>query len=88
MELVDGRLLLSTRQSGTRGYNISNDGGIHWGQQGHWDEMTTNACNGDMLRVMATDMGDSINLLLHSLPNSMQHENVSLFASRDEGESW
>lgn len=88
MELVDGRLLLSTRQSGARGYNISNDGGIHWGQQGHWDEMTTNACNGDMLRVMATDMGDSINLLLHSLPNSMQRENVSLFASRDEGESW
>jgi sialidase-1 len=88
MELTDGRLLISVRQSGARGYNISSDGGIHWGQQSNWDELTANACNGDMLRVMATDQGDSINLLLHSLPNSMQRENVSLFASRDEGESW
>lgn len=88
MELTDGRLLISVRQSGARGYNISSDDGIHWGQQGRWDEMTTNACNGDILRVMATDQSDSINLLLHSLPNSMQRENVSLFASRDEGVSW
>ena len=88
MELTDGRLLISVRQNGARGYNISTDGGIRWGQQGNWEEMTTNACNGDMLRVMATDRGDSINLLLHSLPNSMQRENVSLFASRDEGVSW
>lgn len=88
MELTDGRLLLSTRQNGARGYNISTDGGERWGQQGRWNEMTTNACNGDMLRVMAIDQGDSIDLLLHSLPNSMQRENVSLFASRDEGASW
>ena len=50
--------------------------------------MTTNACNGDMLRVMATDRGDSINLLMHSIPNSMQRENVSIFLSYDEGDSW
>lgn len=88
MELVDGRLLLSTRQNGARGYNISTNGGINWGQQGRWNEMTTNACNGDMLRVMATDKGDSINLILHSIPNSMERRNVSLFASTDEGASW
>lgn len=88
MELTDGRLLLSTRQNGPRGYNISTNSGERWGQQGQWSEMTTNACNGDMLRVMATDQGDSIDLLMHSLPNSMQRENVSLFASTDEGESW
>lgn len=88
MELIDGRILLSTRQNGARGFNISSDGGIHWGQQGRWNEMTTNACNGDMLRVMATDRSDSINLIFHSLPNSMQRENVSLFASLDEGKSW
>ena len=88
MELVDGRILLSTRQSGARGFNHSNDGGITWGTQGRWTEMTTNACNGDMLRVMATDRGDSINLLLHSIPNSMQRRDVSLFLSYDEGDSW
>lgn len=88
MELVDGRILLSTRQNGARGYNISTDGGETWGTQGHWTEMTTNACNGDMMRVMATDCGDSCNLLMHSLPNSMERRNVSLFVSRDEGQSW
>ena len=88
MELVDGRILLSTRQSGARGFNHSSDGGITWGTQGRWTEMTTNACNGDMLRVMATDRGDSINLLLHSIPNSMQRRDVSLFLSYDEGDSW
>lgn len=88
MELTDGRLLLSTRQNGARGYNHSDDGGQHWGEQGRWAEMTTNACNGDMLRVMATDRGDSINLLMHSIPSSMQREDVSIFLSYDEGNSW
>lgn len=87
MELSDGRVLISVRQSGARGYNISNDGGENWGTQGRWHEMTTNACNGDMLRVSAADEGGE-NLLLHSIPNSMQRENVSLFLSHDEGQSW
>ena len=80
MELVDGRILISVRQNGARGYNHSADGGVSWGTQGRWDCLTTNACNGDMLRV-----GD---ILLHSIPNSMQRENVSIFVSHDEGASW
>ena len=88
MELNNGHVLLSTRQSGPRGHNISEDGGQTWKSQGIWTEMTTNACNGDMLRVMATDRGDSIDLIMHSIPNSMQREDVSIFTSRDEGVSW
>lgn len=88
MELTDGRILLSTRQNGARGFNHSADGGETWGEQGRWNEMTTNACNGDLLRVMATDRGDSCNLLMHSIPNSMQREDVSIFVSRDEGATW
>ncbi len=88
MELSDGQILISVRQSGARGYNHSSDGGLTWGTQGRWGEMTTNACNGDMLRVFATDQGDSINLLLHSIPNSMQREDVSIFISRNEGDTW
>ena len=88
MELVDGRVIISVRQDGARGYNYSSDGGEHWGTQGRWEELTTNACNGDLLRLAATDRGDSCNILLHSLPNSMQREKVSLFVSRDEGQSW
>lgn len=81
MELNDGRVLLSVRRSGARGYNLSVDGGATWGTQGVWDEMKANACNGDMLRVNDT-------LILHSLPNSMQREKVSIFSSTDEGRTW
>ena len=81
MELADGTVLISVRRSGERGYNRSADGGQTWGEQGTWPEMTVNACNGDMLR-----LDDST--LLHSIPNSMQRENVSLFISHDEGRTW
>ena len=88
IELVDGRVLISVRQSGARGYNYSTNGGLEWGTQGRWDCLTANACNGDLLRIAATDRGDSCNILLHSLPNSMNRENVSIFVSYDEGETW
>lgn len=81
IELADGRLLLSVRRNGARGYNTSDDGGHTWGTQGTWPEMTTNACNGEMLR-----LDDST--ILHSIVNSMQRENVSIFTSNDEGASW
>ena len=81
MELTDGSVLISVRRSGARGYNRSTDGGQTWGTQGLWPEMTVNACNGDMLRVSDT-------ILLHSIPNSVQRENVSLYISHDEGRSW
>lgn len=81
MELTDGSVLLSVRRSGARGYNRSSDGGVTWGTQGTWPEMTVNACNGEMLRLDDTT-------LIHSIPNSMQRENVSLFTSKDEGQTW
>lgn len=88
MELTDGRVLISVRQTGARGFNHSANGGESWGSQGRWDCMKTNACNGDMLRVAATDHGDSRDILLHSVPNSMERRNVSIFVSYDEGKTW
>lgn len=88
VELVDGRVLLSVRQSGARGYNISTDGGQSWGEQSVWPEMTTNACNGDIIRYSSVDNGDEQNILLHSITNSMDRENVSVFVSYDEGQTW
>lgn len=81
IELTDGTVLISVRRSGARGYNCSTDGGMNWGTQGTWPEMTVNACNGEMLRLDDTT-------LLQSIPNSMQRENVSVFTSNDEGQSW
>lgn len=88
IELTDGSILMSVRQNGARGYNISTDGGVTWGTQGRWPEMTTNACNGELLRYSAVDQGGSRNILLHSIPNSMNRENVSIFVSYDEGKTW
>ncbi len=84
IELDDERLLMSVRQTGARGYAVSDDGGVTWHSQGHWDDIKTNACNGDMLSVKQA----GVSLLLHSLPNSMERENVSLFVSRDGGVTW
>lgn len=81
VELPDGRILMSVRRQGERGFNISDDGGMTWGHQGTWPEICVNACNGDII-----NLGDS--LLLQSVPNSMRRENVSIFASRDNGKSW
>ena len=86
VELPDGRVLMSVRQNGARGYAFSDDGGETWRGQGHWEEMQTNACNGEMLLVDSF-IGQN-NVLLHSLPNSMQREDVSLFVSRDGGVTW
>lgn len=86
VELADGRLLMSVRRSGARGYNISCDGGATWGEQGLWPEMNTNACNGDLIRYPLPD-GEGT-LLLHSIPDSPERRNVSIYTSRDEGRTW
>ncbi|MCQ2153488.1 MAG: GDSL-type esterase/lipase family protein [Bacteroidales bacterium] len=80
-ELPDGRMLMSVRQHGRRGYNVSDDGGATWGKQDSWKDMVVTACDGDLLRV-----GDS--LLLQSVPNDMTRRNVSVFVSRDGGRTW
>ncbi|MCQ2173780.1 MAG: GDSL-type esterase/lipase family protein [Bacteroidales bacterium] len=81
VELPDGRVLLSVRRAGERGYNISEDGGRTWGTQGTWPQIRVNACDGDIIC-----LGDS--LLIHSVPNSLRRENVSVFVSRDNGRTW
>ena len=59
----------------------TDDGGQTWSEPAFWKEIHTNACNGDLIRY-----NDSI--LLHSVPNSMKRENVSIFLSYDEGRTW
>ena len=81
IELTDGRVLMSVRRSGARGWCVSEDCGETWGGKHYWDEMQTNACNGEMLRIDDTT-------LLHSIPNSMERRNVSVFTSNDEGATW
>ena len=81
VELSDGRILMSVRRKGERGWNISTDGGETWGEQQKWSDICTNACDGDIIRL-------SDGTLIHSLPNSKKRENVSIFVSTDEGQTW
>lgn len=81
VELADGTVMISVRQSGQRGYNTSTDGGITWGAQAKWADISGNACNGDILYV-------NKHVLLHSYPNNGNRKNVTIKASFDNGKSW
>lgn len=81
VELADGTVMISVRQSGQRGYNTSTDGGVTWGTQAKWADIDGNACNGDILYV-------NKHVLLHSYPNNGSRKNVTIKASFDGGKSW
>lgn len=81
VELADGTVMISVRQSGQRGYNTSTDGGVTWGTQAKWADIDGNACNGDILYV-------NKHVMLHSYPNNGSRKNVTIKASFDSGKSW
>lgn len=81
VELADGTVMISVRQSGQRGYNKSTDGGVTWGTQAKWADINGNACNGDILYV-------NKHVMLHSYPNNGSRKNVTIKASFDSGKSW
>lgn len=81
VELADGTVMISVRQSGQRGYNTSTDGGVTWGTQAKWADINGNACNGDILYV-------NKHVMLHSYPNNGKRKNVTIKASFDSGKSW
>ncbi len=86
LELEDGSLLMSIRCSGTRMYALSTDGGDTWGSLKRWSDMTAADCNGDIIRYSSSADGKS--RILHSVPNSSIRENVSVFLSYDEAQTW
>ncbi|MEG1643072.1 MAG: exo-alpha-sialidase [Bacteroidales bacterium] len=90
-ELNDGTILMSIRRNGQRGYNRSTDGGETWGTQGTWSELSTNACNGDILEYTAISDGYEKNRTLQSLPindGTNVRKQVCVYLSYDEGMTW
>lgn len=81
VELADGTVMISVRQSGQRGYNKSTDGGVTWGTQTKWADISGCACNADILYV-------NDRVLLHSYPNNGSRKNLTIKASFDDGKSW
>lgn len=81
VELADGTVMISVRQGGQRGYNTSTDGGVTWGTQAKWADISGCACNGDILYV-------NKHVMLHSYPNNGSRKNLTIKASFDDGKSW
>lgn len=87
VELPDGKILMSIRNraKGNRLFSVSTDGGVTWNEPKLNATILDPACNGDIIPY--THKGK--NYLLHSLPASpTTRENVTVYISEDNGETW
>ncbi|WP_199119880.1 exo-alpha-sialidase [Pedobacter sp. ASV28] len=88
VELNNGNLLMSIRNTGTRRMNISTDQGLSWGKAYNQTDLKDPNCNGDIIRYTSTLDGYDKNRLLHSIPFAAGRANVSVLLSTDEGITW
>ena len=86
-QLNDGKLIVSVRQSGDRGFNIGQADATGWGTKWRTNSITGNACNADIL-VHSRSAEDGANVMLHSYINSGSRQNLTLSRSLDEGQTW
>ena len=87
VELSNGDILMSIRNraKGHRLFSKSTDGGETWSEPKLNTTILDPACNGDIIAY--THKGK--NYLLHSLPASpTTRENVTVYVSSDNGETW
>ena len=88
LELMnDGSLLLSVRQDGDRGFNKGGYDAESWQQQWRTSDMSGNACNADMLYYSREIDGEK-DIILHTLCNSPERNNLTLYKSTDKGRTW
>ena len=88
VELNNGNIMMSIRNSGTRRFNVSTDKGATWGTAYNQASITDPNCDGDFIRYTSTLDGYDKNRLLHSIPFSSSRKNVSVLMSTDEGTTW
>ena len=86
-QLNDGRLLLSVRQSGNRGFNRGTANAGKWGNPWRNSQISGNACNADILYYSRKTQGEK-DILLHTYVKSSSRENLTLAMSIDEGKTW
>ncbi len=88
VELNNGNIMMSIRNSGTRRFNISTDKGLTWGTAYNQANITDPNCDGDFIRYTSTLDGYDKDRLLHTIPFAGNRTNVSVLMSTDEGATW
>lgn len=90
LQMNDGRIMVSVRQKGARGFNMTKTKELDWGQQWRNGMLSGAACNADILYYSRETEGKE-DIILHTIPltiPSLQRANLCLFASKDAGKTW
>ncbi len=88
VELPDGTLIMSIRNrfGSLRKFSYSKDRGETWSDPVPVEGLPDPRCNGDIIRYTTTD---GKNVLLQSLPGDPKgRNNVAIYASYDNGQTW
>ena len=88
VELNNGDIMMSIRNTGTRRFNVSTDKGATWGTAYNQTAITDPNCDGDFIRYTSTLDGYDKNRLLQTIPFAGNRSNVSVLMSTDEGTTW
>ena len=86
-QLNDGRLILSVRHTGARGFNTGSADASQWGTPWRNPQISGNACNADILYFSRRMQGEP-DIILHTYIKSAARENLTLAMSIDEGKTW
>lgn len=82
VQRADGSILASVRQGGKRGFNLGDSRGLRWAGQTQNASLNGNNCNADIL--VYNDR-----LMIHSiLANTSSRQDLRLYASLNNGETW
>lgn len=90
LEMNDGRLMMSIRQAGDRGFNITSGRNLDWGKQWRDSTLRGASCNAEPLYYRRDARGRR-DLILHTnlftIPG-LQRADLWLCGSTDQGRSW
>jgi sialidase-1 len=92
VELVDGRILLNSRNGGEgirhRANAYSSDAGLTFDRRNKAEDLIEPVSQASVIRFSAVDSGDTRNQLLFSNPASTQRLRFTVRSSFDESETW
>jgi hypothetical protein len=88
VELDNGNLMMNIRAFNNRKIVLSDDGGESWGTPYTQNDLIDPFVNGELIRYTSTLDGYDKSRLLFSIAASTSRENMSVFLSYDEGQSW